>query len=55
MNSDGYLNPGFPIPEGLTDAEISGNGYSGPEVEMSKDQFFGGMFLDETFFKGAFE
>lgn len=55
VNSDGYLNPGFPVESGLTDAQYANIGYRSDEVEMSKDQFFGGMFLDETFFKGVFE
>lgn len=55
INSDGYLNPGFPVAEGLSDAQYSEIGYTSDEVEMAKDQFFNGLFLDETYFKGTFE
>ncbi|MEM9644034.1 MAG: DUF1559 domain-containing protein [Planctomycetota bacterium] len=53
-NADGFLNPGFPV-EGLTDAEVSSVGYADDIVEMPRDKFFGGIFLDDGYFKGAFE
>lgn len=55
LNSDGYLNPGFPVPAGLTEDEIVQVGYADNQLEMPKDRFFSGVFLQEGFFKGAFE
>lgn len=63
LNSDGYLNPGFPVGKlkngandvTLTEAEIIDVGYADSTTEMAKDQFFGGIFISETYFKGAFE
>lgn len=52
-NGDGYLNPGFPVEDGL--ADYSGIGYSSSEVELQPGQFFSGVFLDESSFKGQFE
>lgn len=54
-NDDGFLNPGFQIPTGLSEADYLGVGYRDGIVEMSKDQFFGGLFLDDSAFKGKFE
>jgi len=54
-DGDGYLNPGFPVPNTLTEAEVLQVGYAGSTVEMTKDQFFAGIFLDESVFKGVFE
>ena len=55
LNADGFLNPGFDIADGLTDLEISGVGYADDRQEMATDQFFGGIFIDDAYFKGAFE
>ena len=55
LNADGFLNPGFDIADGLTDLEISGVGYADDRLEMATDQFFGGIFIDDAYFKGAFE
>ncbi|QDT57982.1 Type II secretion system protein G precursor [Stieleria bergensis] len=55
VNSDGYLNPGFPVSNTLTPADYAEIGYESDDVEMTKDQFFNGLFLDETYFKGTFE
>jgi prepilin-type N-terminal cleavage/methylation domain-containing protein/prepilin-type processing-associated H-X9-DG protein len=61
-NGDGYLNPGFPVGKTvaggdapLTEAEIIDVGYADDVVEMARSEFFAGIFLSETFFKGAFE
>ncbi len=54
-NGDGYLNPGFPVPTGLTDDQYLGIGYTDSKRELSPDQFFSGVFIDEGFFKGKFE
>jgi prepilin-type processing-associated H-X9-DG protein len=52
-NGDGYLNPGFPVPDNLQD--YSGVGYSDGTVELQPAEAFSGIFLDETSFKGQFE
>lgn len=54
-NGDGYLNPGFPVPKDLTEAQYIDIGYRDGTVELGRDEFFGGVFLDETLFKGNFE
>lgn len=54
-NDDKYFNPGFQVPENLTAADYLGIGYRGPEIEMRKDQFFSGLFIDDTILKGTFE
>ena len=51
-NADGYLNPGFAVSD---QADPSRSGYVGSTVEMRNDQFFGGIFLNDAFFKGTFE
>ena len=51
-NADGYLNPGFDVSD---NADPARSGYVGDNVEMSNDQFFGGVFLNDMFFKGTFE
>ncbi|MGI9473211.1 MAG: DUF1559 domain-containing protein [Rubripirellula sp.] len=55
LNSDGFLNPGFDIADDLTEGEISAVGYADDRQEMTADQFFGGVFLEDAYFKGAFE
>ncbi|TWT92800.1 DUF1559 family PulG-like putative transporter [Stieleria varia] len=53
-NADGFLNPGFGV-TGLSETEVDGVGYADDTVEMSRDQFFGGLFLNDMYFKGVFE
>ena len=61
-NDDGYLNPGFPVglradgtKDALTENDIIGVGYADSTVELPKSEFFSGLFVEETWFKGAFE
>jgi len=54
-NGDGYLNPGFPVPNNLTEAQYLDIGYRDGVIELERGEFFGGIFLDETLFKGNFE
>jgi prepilin-type N-terminal cleavage/methylation domain-containing protein/prepilin-type processing-associated H-X9-DG protein len=54
-NGDGFLNPGFQVDPNLTDVDYLRIGYRDGTIEMSKDEFFGGLFLDESMFKGVFE
>ncbi len=51
-NADGYLNPGFAVSD---DADPLKSGYVGDNIEMQPDQFFGGIFINDMFFKGVFE
>ncbi len=53
VNSDGYLNPGFGVAPDAT--QIDNVGYADATVEMTRDQFFGGVFISDNFFKGNFE
>lgn len=55
LNGDGFLNPGFPVENNLSESQYLGVGYRDGVVEMQKDQFFGGLFLDDAYFKGIFE
>lgn len=64
VDGDNYLNPGFPVgleADGtptsppLTEDDIVSVGYSSDAVELGKTQFFSGLFLSDTYFKGAFE
>lgn len=45
LNGDKYLNPGFPVPTGLTDPEYSKIGYRDSTVELHPSQIFSGIFL----------
>jgi prepilin-type N-terminal cleavage/methylation domain-containing protein/prepilin-type processing-associated H-X9-DG protein len=53
-NAGGFLNPGFAV-NGLTSATVDAVGYADETVEMSRDQFFAGLFLNDSYFKGIFE
>lgn len=53
-NGDKFLNPGFPVPTGLTDAEYTGIGYRDNEVELFQGNVFSGVFLSRQT-KGKFE
>ncbi|MCG8649274.1 MAG: DUF1559 domain-containing protein [Pirellulales bacterium] len=54
QNADGFLNPGFGV-TGLTAATIDAVGYADDTLEMPRDQFFAGIFLNDLYFKGVFE
>lgn len=54
-NGDGFLNPGFPVPTGLTDAQYSTIGYRGPDAELDPESVFSGIFLISTNKLGVFE
>jgi hypothetical protein len=55
LNGDKFLNPGFPVAEGLTDADYQEIGYRGPEVELPPTEVFSGMFLPSFTKLGKFE
>jgi prepilin-type processing-associated H-X9-DG protein len=44
-NGDRYLNPGFPIPEGLAEAEYAGLGYTDSTIELHPKDIYSGIFL----------
>ena len=46
---------GFWAGDPLTDAEIIDVGYADATKEMADTEFFRGIFISDTFFKGAFE
>ena len=50
---DGYLNPGFPIPTGLT--EYTNVGYNSPTVELAPANMYNGIWINDSYFKGTFE
>jgi prepilin-type N-terminal cleavage/methylation domain-containing protein/prepilin-type processing-associated H-X9-DG protein len=45
LNGDRFLNPGFPIPAGLTDLQYAGIGYRSSDVELPPNEIFSGVFL----------
>ena len=54
-SGDGYLNPGFPVANNLTDADYAGLGYRSGDVELGPDIFFSGIFLQKVDKLGKFE
>lgn len=55
QNNDLFLNPGFPIPDDLTDLEYSRIGYRGSEIELPEAEVFSGIFITPQLFKMVFE
>lgn len=55
LNGDGYLNPGFPINNTATGFDATGVGYSDDTVELQPGEFFNGVYINESNFKGQFE
>jgi prepilin-type N-terminal cleavage/methylation domain-containing protein/prepilin-type processing-associated H-X9-DG protein len=45
LNADGYLNPGFPVPDNLTDAEYAGIGFRDSTVELHPKDIYSGIFM----------
>jgi hypothetical protein len=45
LNGDKFLNPGFPVPTGLTDTQYSKIGYRDSQVELPPMEIFSGIFL----------
>jgi hypothetical protein len=44
-NGDKYLNPGFPIPNNLTEAQYAAVGYRDAVVELPEGEIFNGVFM----------
>ena len=53
LNGDHYLNPGFPVPTGLTDVEYAKIGYRDSTVELHPAEIFSGIFLKSDVAKTA--
>ena len=45
LNDDKFLNPGFPVPNNLTDDDYARIGYRDSQVELSPGRMFSGIFL----------
>ncbi|MFT7639943.1 MAG: prepilin-type N-terminal cleavage/methylation domain-containing protein [Pirellulaceae bacterium] len=54
-NNDKFLNPGFPVPKDLTDAEYAVTGYRSSDVELPSGQIFNGIFLINLQKRSVFE
>jgi len=54
-NGDKFLNPGFPVPDNLTEDEYALIGYRGPEVELPPTEIFNGIFLQNFQKRSVFE
>ena len=54
-SQDKFLNPGFPVPKDLTDAQYAGIGYRDDVVELEPTRIFSGVFLISTSKLGIFE
>ena len=54
LNGDGYLNPGFPVPNNMTDDEYGRVGFRDSQVELPPSRIFSGVFLRKQS-KGNFE
>ena len=55
LDGDLFLNPGFPIPDNLTEEQYSRIGYRSDQVELHQSTFFSGIFLAPSMVKGKFE
>jgi prepilin-type N-terminal cleavage/methylation domain-containing protein/prepilin-type processing-associated H-X9-DG protein len=55
VNGDKFLNPGFPVASGLTEADYAEIGYRDAVQEMSPIEVFCGMFLPSITKAGKFE
>ncbi len=45
LNGDKYLNPGFPVPNNLSQAQYGGIGFQDSTVELPASEIFNGVFL----------
>ncbi|EMI55731.1 secreted protein containing DUF1559 [Rhodopirellula sallentina SM41] len=53
QNGDGFLNPGFAL--NPDDIRVDAVGYADDTLEMARDDFFAGIFLNDLYLKGSFE
>jgi prepilin-type N-terminal cleavage/methylation domain-containing protein/prepilin-type processing-associated H-X9-DG protein len=54
-NNDKFLNPGFQVPDNLTEAQYAAIGYRDSTVELPPGQIFSGVFLMNLQKRSAFE
>jgi prepilin-type N-terminal cleavage/methylation domain-containing protein/prepilin-type processing-associated H-X9-DG protein len=56
-NDDGFLDPGFQIPSGLSESQYATIGYreSPQDAELPKTEIFNGVFLNKLTKRSAFE
>ena len=52
-NGDLFLNPGFPIPENLTDEQYAKMGYRDDTVELQASDVFSGVFINPRVIRGV--
>ena len=55
LNNDKFLNPGFPVPDNLSDAQYATIGYRDGQVELSPQEIFNGIFLLNLQKRSVFE
>ncbi len=55
LNNDKFLNPGFPVPNNLTEAEYAVIGYRDSDVELPPTDIFSGVFLINLQKRSVFE
>ena len=55
LNNDKFLNPGFPVPANLTDADYAVTGYRSSDVELDPGRIFSGVFLLNLQKRSVFE
>lgn len=55
VNGDSYVNPGFAVPNNLTEAQYQGIGYRSSDIELTQNEFFPGVFLMPTQKMGVLE
>ena len=55
LNNDKFLNPGFPVPNNLSEEDYAAIGYRDSEVELPPNQIFNGVFLINLQKRSAFE
>ncbi|MCC9599051.1 DUF1559 domain-containing protein [Stieleria sp. JC731] len=53
-SGDGYLNPGFPVTT-AAGTDYSRIGYNSDKVEVGPSEMYNGLWLNDTYFKNAFE
>jgi prepilin-type N-terminal cleavage/methylation domain-containing protein/prepilin-type processing-associated H-X9-DG protein len=55
LNNDKFLNPGFPVPAGLTEDQYAAIGYRDSTVELPPQEMFNGVFLQNMQKRAKFE
>ena len=54
-NNDKFLNPGFPVPSTMTEAQYAVVGYRDSTVELPPTEIFSGVFLQNMQKRAKFE